>query len=77
MSADKATDRNLEIRFQLRNVLIDAIDNAGWTQSEAADILNTTQPRISDLITGKIEKFTIDSLVNMCQRIDININVDV
>ncbi len=37
----------------------------GWTQAEAARVLSVTQPRVSDLICGKIDLFGIDTLVNM------------
>lgn len=37
----------------------------GWTQKEAAKRLGVTQPRISDLMRGKFELFSIDSLVGL------------
>jgi predicted XRE-type DNA-binding protein len=38
---------------------------AGWTQNEAAKQLGITQPRVSDLLNGKLSKFSLDALVNM------------
>ena len=47
------------------------------TQSRAARIMGVSQPRISDLVRGKIGRFTIDTLVNMLNaaglRIDLHI----
>jgi predicted XRE-type DNA-binding protein len=37
----------------------------GWTQAEAARLLGVTQPRVSDLMRGKIDLFGLDTLVNM------------
>jgi predicted XRE-type DNA-binding protein len=45
--------------------LKDHIARTGLSQSEAAKLLGVTQPRISDLMRGKIELFGLDTLVNM------------
>jgi len=44
--------------------LEDHIRAQGWTQAEAARRLSVTQPRISDLLRGKIHLFGLDTLVN-------------
>ena len=44
-------------------------DDAGLGQKEAAEVFGVHQPRISDLMRGKIDKFTIDVLVNMLARV--------
>lgn len=41
------------------------IENQGMTQSQAAEFFGTSQPRISDLLSGKIDKFTIDYLIGV------------
>ena len=41
------------------------MEAAGWTQNEAAKQLGITQPRVSDLLNGKLSKFSLDALVNM------------
>jgi len=45
------------------------IEDEGLGQKKAAEVLGVHQPRISDLMRGKINKFTIDMLVNMLARI--------
>jgi predicted XRE-type DNA-binding protein len=40
----------------------------GWTQAEAARRLGVTQPRISRLIKGKIEDFSLDMLLTLAAR---------
>lgn len=40
------------------------------TQTETAHILDVYQPRVSDLVNGKISKFTLDNLVQMLNRLD-------
>jgi predicted XRE-type DNA-binding protein len=56
---------NMKIRGALMEKLIDFIDDSGMSQGEIADRLGVTQPRISDLVRGKIDLFSIDALVNM------------
>lgn len=41
------------------------IEDGGLTQAQAAKLFGVTQPRVSDLVRGKIELFSIDALVNM------------
>jgi predicted XRE-type DNA-binding protein len=56
---------NMKLRSRLMMILKDHIKAQGWTQAEAAKRLNVTQPRISDLMRGKIDLFGLDSLVTM------------
>ena len=57
--------QNMKIRGALMEQLIDFIDDSGMPQGEIAERLGVTQPRISDLVRGKIDLFSIDALVNM------------
>jgi predicted XRE-type DNA-binding protein len=52
-------------RSALMGRLSDLIKHQGWTQKEAAAKLGVTQPRISDLTRGKIELFSLDTLIDM------------
>ncbi len=61
--------QNLKIRADLMNTLRDFIADEGLNQKKAAEVFGVPQPRISDLTRGKINKFTIDKLVNMLARI--------
>lgn len=56
---------SMKMRAELMNALIEMITKAGLTQAEAAKRLRVTQPRISDLMRGKIELFSLDALVDM------------
>jgi predicted XRE-type DNA-binding protein len=60
-----AEAENMKLRSRLMIILKDQINAQGWTQAEAAKRLNVTQPRISDLMRGKIDLFGLDSLVTM------------
>ena len=56
---------NMKLRSALMMALEQHIRGQGWTQAEAAHRLNVTQPRISDLLRGKVHLFGLDTLVNM------------
>jgi predicted XRE-type DNA-binding protein len=51
------------------------IREEGWTQTEAAARLHVTQPRVSDLLNGKIAKFSLDALVNMLAPVGLTFDV--
>lgn len=60
-----ARAENLKLRSSLMLALKRHIDREGLSQTEAANVFGVTQPRVSDLMRGKIELFGIDMLVNM------------
>ena len=56
---------HLRLRSILMTELRKLIERRGLTQKEAAQLFGVTQPRISDLVRGKIELFSLDTLVDM------------
>lgn len=60
-----AQAENMKLRSALMTALKDQIARMGLSQTEAAKLLGVTQPRISDLMRGRIELFGLDTLVNM------------
>jgi predicted XRE-type DNA-binding protein len=72
-----AQAENMKLRSTLMMALKDHIARAGLSQSEAAKLLGVTQPRISDLIRGKIELFGLDTLVNMIGAAGLRVEVGV
>lgn len=60
-----AEAKNMKLRSTLMMDLKDYIVSAGLSQAEAAKLFNITQPRVSDLMRGKINLFGIDALVNL------------
>ena len=47
----------------------------GLTQKAAAKVLGATQPRVSDLVRGRLDLFSIDTLVEMLTRFDVAVTV--
>ncbi len=56
---------NMKLRSSLMVALKQHISEEGWSQKEAAGKFGVTQPRISDLMRGRIDLFSLDTLVNM------------
>lgn len=76
--ADSAEEaENLRIRAHLVDAIRARIDEFGWSQAHAAAQLGVTQPRVSDLARGKIDKFSLDALVNIGRHVGVHVSVDV
>ena len=67
----------LAMRAELIASLRDTIANKGWTQIQAAENLGIGQSRVSDLIRGKREKFSLDMLVSLAMRAGCKIALSV
>lgn len=72
-----AEAENLRVRSNLMDAITTRIDNIGWTQEKAAAQLGVTQPRMSDLYRGKIDKFSLDALVNLGRGVGVHVTVNV
>jgi predicted XRE-type DNA-binding protein len=72
-----AEAEKMKLRSGLMIALKDYIVAESLTQSQAAKKLGVTQPRISDLMRGKINVFAIESLVNMVVRAGLRIEMHV
>ena len=58
----------LAMRADLMAKLRLTIDEKEWTQAEAAKVLGVAQSRVSDLVHGKWEKFSLDMLITLASR---------
>jgi predicted XRE-type DNA-binding protein len=68
---------NLKIRADLMLNIKRFIQSQGWTQKQAALFFGETQPRISDLMNGDIERFSIDKLVIMLAQAGMDVRLEV
>jgi predicted XRE-type DNA-binding protein len=75
IEANPADAENMKLRSKLMMALDQHIRAKGWTQTEAASQLGVTQPRISDLLRGKINLFALDTLVNMLVAAGLQIEI--
>jgi predicted XRE-type DNA-binding protein len=68
---------NMKLRSSLMMALKAHIARTGLSQSQAAKLFGVTQPRISDLMRGKINLFGLDSLVNMAAAAGMHVEMRV
>jgi predicted XRE-type DNA-binding protein len=72
---DEDEAEHLRIRSALMATLRQLVRDRRLTQAGAATVLDVSQPRISDLMRGKIELFSIDALVDMLARAGVRVDV--
>jgi predicted XRE-type DNA-binding protein len=72
---DNQEAANLKIRADLMLDLRKFIRSKNWTQAEAAMFFGETQPRISNLMNGDIDRFAIDKLVQMLSQAGMDVRV--
>ena len=70
-----ALAENMRLRSALMMALKDHISREGLNQTQAAKLFGVTQPRVSDLMRGKIELFGLDSLVNMLAAAGLHVEM--
>ncbi len=74
---DPEESENLRIRADLMIRLALLIEKRGMTQVRAARLLGVSQPRISDLVRGRIDRFSVDSLIEMLGHAGARVTVQV
>lgn len=72
-----AQAENMRLRSRLMMALKEHIEAQHLTQTNAAALFGVTQPRVSDLIRGKIDLFTIDTLVNMLSTAGLHVELSI
>ena len=74
---DKADAENLKLRSDLMIRIEKYVKQSGMTQAEAARELGITQPRLNQLLKGKIQLFSLDALVNMLANAGMRVRMSV
>jgi Uncharacterized conserved small protein len=72
-----AQAESMKLRSALMMALKDHIASEGLSQGQAAKVFGVTQPRVSDLMRGKIDLFGLDTLVNMLAAAGLHVEVHV
>ena len=67
---------NLRARAELMQQIAAIVAESGWTQVEAAKNCGVTQPRINDLLRGRVSRFSLDALVNIATAIGRRVHVE-
>jgi len=67
----------LELRSDMMLALEGVIRERGLSQREAAKLFGVTQPRVSNLVKGRLDLFSLDMLVTMLARAGVRVNLSV
>lgn len=74
---DEGEAENLKLRADLMIRVEKYVNRSGMTQAEAARELGITQPRLNQLLKGKIQLFSLDALVNMLAEAGMRVTMSV
>lgn len=74
---DVQESQNLLLRSQTMVALVQWFNASGMTQAVAAKTLGITQPRLNQLLKGKIEIFSLDALVNMATNAGMRVGLSI
>jgi predicted XRE-type DNA-binding protein len=67
---------NLQARADLMRQIAELIQAEGWKQVEAAERCGVTQPRVNDLLRGRVSRFSLDALVNIATALGRRVSVE-
>lgn len=67
---------NLQAKAELMRQIVAIINTKDWTQVEAAKHCGVTQPRMNDLLRGRISRFSLDALVNIAAAIGQRVHIE-
>ena len=67
---------NLRTRAELMRQIAAIIKENGWKQAEAATRCGVTQPRMNDLLRGRVSRFSLDALVNLATALGRRVHLE-
>ena len=68
---------NMRLRSRLMIAIREAVSAWGVTQAEAGRRLGVTQPRLNDLLRGRVGKFSLDALVALAARAGLAVHMEI
>ena len=77
LEGSPAEAANMKLRSELMIALGEAVAAWSVTQVEAARRLDVTQPRLNDLLRGRISKFSLDALVSLAARAGLGLRIEI
>ena len=74
---DPGVAENLKMRSTLMIGIAELVRTRGWTQTVAAKHCGIAQPRLNDLLRGKIDRFSLDALVNIAAALGLRVDMTI
>ena len=75
--SDLAHAKVLEMRAELIDHVRLVVQSEGWTQVQVAQRIGVSQSRVSDLLSGKNDKFSLDMLITLASRVGCKVDLAV
>lgn len=66
---------NLRAKAELMRKLVTIVQSQKWTQAEAAKHCGITQPRLNDMLRGRMSRFSLDALVNIAAALGQQVHI--
>jgi predicted XRE-type DNA-binding protein len=77
LAETSAEAANMRLRSELAVAVRSAVEPWHLTQAEAARRLGVTQPRLNDLLRGRIDRFSLDALVGLAERAELAVRMEI
>lgn len=77
LEASPAHAASMKARSELMMAVRRVVDGWALTQAQAATRLGITQPRLNDLLRGRIDKFSLDALVDLAANAGLSVKVKI
>ena len=77
LESSPAEAAHMEMRSELMIAIHQAVAGWGLTQAEAAKRLAVSQPRLNDLLRGRVGKFSLDALVGLATRAGLSLRIEI
>jgi predicted XRE-type DNA-binding protein len=68
---------NLRLRSELAIAVQTAIGRWQVTQADAARRLDITQPRLNDLLRGRLDRFSLDALIELAEKAGLKVRIEI
>jgi predicted XRE-type DNA-binding protein len=68
---------NLRLREEVAIALRRVVEGWETTQAQAARRLGVTQPRLNDLLRGRLERFSLDTLIGLAERAGLAVRIEI
>jgi predicted XRE-type DNA-binding protein len=68
---------NMTLRSDLMIAVTGAVESWQLTQAQAAVRLGVTQPRLNDLLRGRINRFSLDALIGLAKRAGLTVRMEI
>jgi predicted XRE-type DNA-binding protein len=76
ITQDPVELNSLILKSKLAAIIGMMVSSKGWTQTKVSDVLKISQPRVSNLLKGRLDKFSIDALFEFLFRLGYKLDMD-